>query len=332
MTRNGQDFTKQDANQGLVSKTLIIFRADVPRLGFAHGILNDIPLVALTIFDLHFDYSEPRNHGWKPHSLLANQNAPDSLSQALRKVSQAPNLRFFRINFDAVISPEMFWPQVDVSNNSFETLKKDPPNEFWPSLEEFQIRPSAILPDGTWMFSGVPGSPSLRIDDNPPRWPKWFREKYGSDGEPEDMSDYDSDNSNNPNRCPALYEKQETGRNPQWEYRRAVKEDMFETWIRSMGHATQLMPKLKTGTLCLEPRGRIVGDFWSCFVDVECRASNAGGREWEFQIGDSMEFCPSAGLYRFLEERTGSVGLVHVSRAQVPTLRDKATILPNLEH
>jgi hypothetical protein len=287
-------------------------------LGFARRLTNDLSIANLTTFDLEFLYEEPKNHGWTPHPILQASGQGDALSQALHQISQAPNLRIFRIGEPIIISTEIFWPlrpnpsKTQIENGSHTQVKHGSP--FWPSLEEFYIVLSSVLPDGTWMFSGVPGSPSpsLSLEDRGRASPPpWFGERFDGDIDDHEVSGNDSDDSNIPDKIPALREPLETGATPCWQFRRLMRDDVYESWARSMALATECMPKLKTGLLSMRSGlGGDVGEHWDCYIHTICQTLDNGGKEWDIQIGQGIIFDLNMNLQRFLQEKAGSLGRV----------------------
>jgi hypothetical protein len=220
-------------------------------------------------------------------------------------LTQAPNLRFFYLQRYICLSPVFFWPTSDIdlaaSSNSEDTTVCKP---HWPFLEEFFIDLSVVAPDGSWLFDPPPQGPEEPEPGTP---------TLDSRGNSPNSSA--SDNSNIPDSFNDGYEDYMTGAQPYWRFRSQVRHAEFALWIKSMARATQCMPKLKTGTLCMYPESYI--DHAS--VEVQCRvAEEVGtGREWEIQLGRVVGEPMDRELVEFLEgtmERGGRVKITHPGR------------------
>jgi len=216
-------------------------------------------------------------------------------------LTQAPNLRFFYFQRYICLSPVFFWPASGIDSAANDDTTVCQPH--WPFLQEFFIDLSVVSPDGSWLFDAPPQGP----EESEPGTPT-------QDSRGNSPYSNSSDNSNRPEPYNDNYEGYMTGERPCWMFRSQVRHAEFALWMKSMARATQCMPKLKTGTLCMVPGSD--GYDYSAFVEIQRRvAEEVGTRsEWEIQLGRDVGEPMDKELVEFLEgsvEGRGRVKITH---------------------
>jgi hypothetical protein len=251
--------------------------------------LLKLSVANLTHLFLRFGYDDPENHNWNPLSALRSiDNGVDFLSLALQAITQAPKLRSFQFHRFIVLSPDFFWPQdqLDDDTKKVDSLSDSKGIPHWPSLEEFYIHLSIVAPDGSWLYEAPASGP----EDSRPSTPD-----VSEPSTPSSDSDVPDDDY-------TRYEEYESGMSPQWLFRKEVRRKPFEVWVKSMIRATEEMPKLRKGLLHLAP--------WhysdESYADVLCRQANgAHGRDWEIQLGREAGNPVSDELIHLLQSKIG---------------------------
>ena len=93
--------------------------------------------IALELFNI-----PPNNHDLNPASALTpSSTRTDHLSLAIHAISQSEHLTHLELNGRIVISPSLFWPDIQIK----------PP--CWPNLVSVQIAFSMTTADGGWYFT-----------------------------------------------------------------------------------------------------------------------------------------------------------------------------------
>ncbi|KAI0836669.1 hypothetical protein F5Y06DRAFT_298355 [Hypoxylon sp. FL0890] len=101
-------------------------------------VIDSLP--RLDYFELLYEYLPPLNHDFKPPVLHNPDTQSDSVSCAIRKLTQ----RTKEINIYGILgSTELFWPK---------DYQPGAPKPYWQSLEYLKISYHPITPCGKWLF------------------------------------------------------------------------------------------------------------------------------------------------------------------------------------
>ncbi|RSL48502.1 hypothetical protein CEP53_009515 [Fusarium sp. AF-6] len=191
--------------------------------------MNTTSFSSLTTLYLNWDSCEPLNHSFIPNNLDGpEQGSIDTLSTALHNISQSLPIAELYLYGPFRISPELFWPNDSPAPDS-------PPH--WPALQCLTVNASIVASDGTYYYTGTPGTPESENDD------LWWPDNSRADGEV-DNSGYASDDS----RVRDPFDRQNIHRNngtsPLNNWRSELDPSQFNPLVLALSRAICCMPVL----------------------------------------------------------------------------------------
>lgn len=206
------------------------------RHALAQSLTRLSSLLALRTLRLWYSSSEPLNHSFRPGDLRSPNETVDALSIALRTLATSPDgvLKELHLFGPFILSPHFFWPAHDEESTN---------NKLSPStLERVTIESSIIKPEGTWYYTGDPGSVEV------------YMEELIEADEADDSDSNPSTDSLIPHYFNDRREDFLNGDFPKNNWRRQLDGPHVDTLISAIAKGVQNMPDLKRLSLYMGRR------------------------------------------------------------------------------
>ncbi|KAK3986396.1 hypothetical protein QBC44DRAFT_373195 [Cladorrhinum sp. PSN332] len=203
----------------------------VERSSLANALLSlETNLNHLTSLKLEWQDSDPLNQQFPPGNMIDQESGGrDTLSVALRRVSQLPSLRKLELEGSHILTPEIFDDMEGRDSGA------------WPSLEILWIyMMSTTTPDGGWYVTGDPNSEEPGSED-------------GDSSDYEAESVINSDDSDVSDFAPERKWERRDGMSPAHEFRALPNEEKFVPFMLAMTKAIARMPKIRNVEVVTHP-------------------------------------------------------------------------------
>lgn len=184
---------------------------------------------------MEYCHQAPSNHNFITITALhPSSPSVDCLSETLYYLSQAPELKSFRLDGPIVVSPTLFWPTFVVATEPT-----------WPILEQYHIKFNSCTPSGGWYFVRHPSKTAA--DDS---WDSEYESRRAAQSESDTDSDSDaSDDSAIWDTYHPIREAITQGNIPIRRFRDYPNDEEILPLLEAMAKAAARMPALQVMSL-----------------------------------------------------------------------------------
>ncbi|KAH8657314.1 hypothetical protein BGZ61DRAFT_371270 [Ilyonectria robusta] len=203
------------------------------------SLMNSTKFSSLRTIYLTLDSAEPWNHSFTPSDCRdPTQPSKDTLSAALRLISQSLPITELTLYGPFIISSELFWPSDSLAPDAA---------PHWPTLQYLTVNANIVAPDGTYYYTGTEESVSESEDDDP------WASSPNSGNSPRtrtnpstdvDAAGYNSDDSQVRDPINRDDITRSNGGLPPNNWRRELDPERFDPLVLAMSRASCCMPAL----------------------------------------------------------------------------------------
>ncbi|KAH7264680.1 hypothetical protein B0J15DRAFT_491216 [Fusarium solani] len=269
--------------------------------------MNRTSFSSLRTLYLNWDSCEPWNHSFIPNDLRdPKQGSKDTLSAALHTISQSLPITELFLYGPFIISSELFWPIDSPAPDS-------PPH--WPTLQCLTVNASIVAPDGTYYYTGTPGTPEP--EDGDPWWPESPRAEAEVDA-----AGYASDDSRVRDPFNRHDIRRSNGTLPLNNWRSELDPERFNPLALALSRAVCCMPVLGELDFCMGMSDIQGSSGIVLYGEAESDVASllSGNREmehvkrrgWRAEIGRNAKWEPPEEMLELWRRFVGPGGVVTV--------------------